>query len=423
MTSIENNKPWYKDAPESYWESLIAFCATFFMVLFAYPFARVTAESIYINSFGAKATPVVWLYSVITLSVVMFFYNMSYKKIGVKMSFIYTSIFSAVFFLLAGYLVGRNGFQWLAYPIYILKEVYIILLLHLAIGYFNENNTQTSAKMLLSLIGGVGSVGGILGGILVKKLNSLESIGADEILMIGSIPIIIASIIFYFVDFSGKIIKTSPKETIKSSPLKSIENVSFYVTTIVIVLVLSQFIMNLAGFKFNIMIGDLFPNKSDKTDAIANVYVFINLFALFMQIAIIPLLLYFVHISKIHIIIPTIYLISITIGIFAVGSYISLMATFIILKGTDYSLFNAAKELLFYPLKKAQKTGAKYLVDMIAYRAAKGLIAFILIYYQTDSFIKTAFILCFIAWFIALYFMFRERSKIIKLNNIKAENE
>ncbi len=204
-TTTLEQKQWWKDAPKSFWKSLAAYCLTFFLILFAYPFTRVTAESIYIDAFGGKATPKVWLISVIVLSIVMFFYNMVYKKIGIKMTFIYTSFFSAFFFVIAGYFVSQDEMIWLAFPIFVLKEIYIILLIHLAIGYFNENNTNSSAKMLLGFIGAVGSVGGILGGLTIKYLIAHHDIKTEEILMLSAIPIILGCIAFYLVKFSDEI--------------------------------------------------------------------------------------------------------------------------------------------------------------------------------------------------------------------------
>ena len=41
-------------------------------------------------------------------------------------------------------------------------------------------------------------------------------------------------------------------------------------------------------------------------------------------------------------------------------------------KALDYSIFRAAKEMLYLPLTQAEKTQGKAVVDMLTYRVAKG---------------------------------------------------
>ena len=41
-------------------------------------------------------------------------------------------------------------------------------------------------------------------------------------------------------------------------------------------------------------------------------------------------------------------------------------------KAFDYSLFRSAKEMLYIPLSYEEKTRGKALIDMLAYRVAKG---------------------------------------------------
>ena len=60
------------------------------------------------------------------------------------------------------------------------------------------------------------------------------------------------------------------------------------------------------------------------------------------------------------------------IGIVVSGAYAPAMAAKVIGKVCDYSLFRAAKEILYIPLDYAEKTEGKGLVDILAYRVSKG---------------------------------------------------
>ena len=48
-------------------------------------------------------------------------------------------------------------------------------------------------------------------------------------------------------------------------------------------------------------------------------------------------------------------------------------------KAFDYSLFRAAKEILYIPLSHAEKTQGKAFVDMMTYRVAKGATSLLLL--------------------------------------------
>ena len=90
-----------------------------------------------------------------------------------------------------------------------------------------------------------------------------------------------------------------------------------------------------------------------------------------------------------------------------------LAAVFVVFKGLDYSIFSAAKEILYFPLTSLQRYGAKYIVDIVSYRAAKGLISFILIIYHEEYFINIFLFGSIILWGIVLIPLFREKSKLI----------
>ena len=91
------------------------------------------------------------------------------------------------------------------------------------------------------------------------------------------------------------------------------------------------------------------------------------------------------------------------------------MATFFIaIKGIDYSLFSASKEILYFPLNKEQRFGAKYIADGICYRLGKGLISFVLIYVQSPPAIDAMLWAFLVFWIALLYFLFRAKEEIAR---------
>ena len=66
-------------------------------------------------------------------------------------------------------------------------------------------------------------------------------------------------------------------------------------------------------------------------------------------------------------------------------------------KSLDYSIFRAAKELLYLPLSQAEKTQGKALIDMLTYRVAKGGASVLLLILKKAGaalFVASALALC-----------------------------
>jgi AAA family ATP:ADP antiporter len=86
---------------------------------------------------------------------------------------------------------------------------------------------------------------------------------------------------------------------------------------------------------------------------------------------------------------------------------LSVAMVYIYVKASDYSLFSAGKEILYQPLKNAQKYGAKYLTDMLVYRTSKALVAAVLIYLQTSTILNVMMIGLIFLWMMMVIRLFR----------------
>ena len=79
-------------------KSILFTAICFFFVLFSYPLLRSTTTSLFLQAFGAKNSPVVWLFSIIVLSGVVTLFSKIQLKLKIHSLFLWTSIFSLVFF-------------------------------------------------------------------------------------------------------------------------------------------------------------------------------------------------------------------------------------------------------------------------------------------------------------------------------------
>jgi len=374
-------------------KDLILVGASLFLLLFSYPLVRATTTSLFLNFHGAKASPYAWVFSVICLSTFVTIYNHLQKRITVQRIFTLTSLLTAALLVLFYYLLKMSNL-W-AYPLYIWKEVYIVLMVHTVIGYLNANIPEKTARLIYGPLGAFGSVGGILGALLTSQMTKVWE--SHVALFLGAFLIVLTALIFKKTTTKS----FEKKKELKSSPLKSISGVKSYVALICLVVLLSQFIVNIGNYHFNTFLTEAFTDTESKTQFLGNVYASINLVSLVVQIFFIPLILKYLPLRLTHLAIPIVYMAFFSSASFLGLGLAGISATFIVFKGLDYSIFAASKELLYYSLTDTQKYGAKYLVDMIVYRMTKGMISIILIIIPF-SFITPLFFVCIALWMMSL---------------------
>lgn len=210
-----------------------------FTILFSYPLIRSTATAVFLQNYGAKSSPAVWVWSVAALSLLVSFYNHFQLKWRVHNLYAATGLFSTLFILICLGLVelGHGIFAW---PLYVWKEVYIVVMLHMVYGLLNTLVDIKTAKILYGPLGALGSLGGIFGGLLTTALATKFEVTGITIVGCG---IIIVSIVFYLLSDRVEL-KGEDAAKINTSPLFSISGVGKYVSLMAIVVILSQFVIN-----------------------------------------------------------------------------------------------------------------------------------------------------------------------------------
>lgn len=375
-------------------KNVLVILCLFFGIYFTYSSIRSSTDALFVHQSGAAKTPFVWLLSVIFLSLSITTYNYFQKKFGLKKFFFWTSLFSALSFALLVFLNVR-GYLATSYALFILKEIYIVLLVHLGLAYCNNFFTLEEARAFYGPFGAIGSIGSTFGGEFASwwiknglSTFSLLYFSAFMLFLLGP---------FFLLLKSGKD-KTRYKDNHDlegkfDHPIQTLKNVKEYVFFILFIVALSQFCINIANLQFNLKFAEVFSGTLDmKTEFMGRVYAFIGLGTLIIQFFIVPPALTFFKARKVHFFIPISYMCVSIAAYFILGHSLWIMAAaFIFFKAMDYSLFSSAKEMLYFSLSPGQKVGAKYLTDMVVYRLAKGLISLILIYMQ--SFVVLSFML------------------------------
>jgi len=377
-----------------------------FLLFFSYPLLRTTTTSILITNFGAKASPYAWIYSVLALTFIVILINKLQNLLKSQTLYLLLSGLTSLFFLTFYFLLNYHSKIW-AYPLYVLKEVYIVLLVHSILGHLNASIKEDVAKVVYGPLGALGSLGGIIGAFLTSFL--VKTVGIQTLFLVGISFIFISN--FFFWPTSEVPSKLQSRNKEKINPIESTKGARPFILLIAALVLLGQFIINIGNYQFNVQLADIFASSVDKTEYLGKVYGSINTLSLFIQITLVPFLFKYVKPFYTHLSIPLMYGASFLFSLIMGGSLIPITVTFVIFKGVDYSLFGSAKELLYFALDDIQKYGAKYGADMITYRLAKGVISLILIKIS-PSLTNILLGVCLVGWIVCLIPLFKQYKRL-----------
>ncbi|MCM2350822.1 MAG: MFS transporter [Bacteriovoracaceae bacterium] len=378
------------------------FLWAYFFVLFSYPLVRAASTTMFFEEFGAKSSPLAWLWTVLFLSLSILVFNKYQARHSVQKVFLWGSVLSTT---LLG--LGTLGFlfqiKYLTFVSFIWKEIYIVLQVHLLLAYANNYFHKNEFKLIVGPVGAAGSIGGIFGGVLTSYIS--QRWGTSTVAWFSLAFVLIPALLFLrtpnLISAEQKKKKSSPLETLEGKGLKS------YILHIALIVMLSQFVINIADFKFNIAFEESIKFVDERTAYLGHVYTWTNLLTFILQFICLPLILPRISERALHLFIPASYILA-TLGLIMVsGNLLLPLAVFYIyLKASDYSLFSGGKELLYQPLKPEQKYGAKYLTDMLVYRASKALIAAVLIYLQSSFILNMMMIIFLLLWLVLVVRIF-----------------
>lgn len=391
-----------KSRDPQYQRSIWFFLGAYFFVLFNYPLVRATTTTLFFEKYGAKSSPQAWLWTVLFLTASILILNKLQSRFRVQKVFLWVSAFSTILFT-ASVLGFIYNVKFLTFFAFIWKEVYIVLQVHLLLAYVNIFIKKEDFKAIIGPVGATGSIGGVFGGLLTSYVS--DNWGTIYVAWLSLAFVLVPALFFIF---TASVRKESEKEK-APSPISSLSEpkIRKYVFLVATVVMLSQFIINIADFQFNLSFEANVATTSQRTSYLGWIYTWTNLLTFVIQFLCLPFILPRISEKSLHIFLPISYLISLICLVYATGNVFLPTAIFYVyLKAADYSMFSAGKELLYQPLTPNQKYGAKYLTDMFVYRVSKALIAAVLIYLQTPFILNMMMITCLVLWLIIVIKIF-----------------
>jgi AAA family ATP:ADP antiporter len=216
-------------------------------------------------------------------------------------------------------------------------------------------------------------VGAICGGLIVGQ--TAEMLGSEQLLVFAGFSLLPAAALSWWAYGLGGI-PSEEKETRGKLALGLFkENPKLrYLAGLIFA---TQMVSAVLDLRFSGLVEVALPVKDERTAYFGNFYALLNGAAFVFQFGVAPVLLRLVSLRTVHLGIPVVHLV--TCAVLLV--YPTLMTgaiAYLVFKTVDYSVFRAAKELLYIPLSFDVRYRAKEVIDAFGYRASKGITASLL---------------------------------------------
>lgn len=345
--------------------------AAAFFTLVGYEFIRSPATVLFKNTWGAENLPLVMSAMPVVVFGGVALYGWILSHLGPRRTLLVTSLGSS-FFIVACYLGLLTGSKMVTPILFLVKELYIVLLIEQYWSYINSSLTTATAKKVNGPITGIAGIGGVVGGSVGSLI--VGPIGTEAMVLAAAlmlIPAAMVSNLTYRLHGEPEAPDTSDESVSHHMGWQMFRSNPTLVCLLAIVLS-TQVIAAVLDFKFNELLSVEFAGATDMETAFQlRFWGFLNLASIGLQFVIAPLLLSFIALRLVHLMLPLIHFTAIIFAIIE-PSVFSVGLAFFLFKAFDYSIFRAAKEILYIPLEFDARYRAKEVIDVFGYRTGKG---------------------------------------------------
>jgi len=174
------------------WSKTLLMFVYFFLTITSYYILKPVRDSLFLDEYGAKNLPYVWLITIVILTGVVSVYVkfVDYLQKNILLS-------STVIFFVAN-LVGfwwlsHYDFRWIAGVFFIWVSIFSVMMVTQFWLYANDLFNPREAKRLYGLVGSGGILGGITGGIITNNLATV--VGTRNLLLVAASILLFCALI------------------------------------------------------------------------------------------------------------------------------------------------------------------------------------------------------------------------------------
>ncbi|MCH7741255.1 MAG: hypothetical protein IIB71_01165 [Proteobacteria bacterium] len=381
--------------------------------LAGYEFIRSASMVLFKTAYGAENLPLVMAAMPVVVFAGVALYGWILSQLGPRRTLLVTSIGSGLA-IFACYLVLLTGSKLVTPVLFLLKEFYIVLLIEQYWSYINSSLHSATARKVNGPITGIAGLGGAVGGSMVAL--SAESLGTEAMILIAAISLIPAALIsnLTYTVHGEPALPERVRGRVQHHMGWHLFRANPTLACLLAVVLSSQVVAAVLDFKFQGLLSMEFAGTPDKETAFqGNFWGTLNASVLLLQFIIAPMLLSFMAIRWVHLLLPLIHIVAITMAIIE-PNVITVGLAFFLFKAFDYSIFRAAKELLYIPLSFDERYRAKEVIDVFGYRAGKGGSSVVIVLLQKMGVVMNNYYLAIgvvmaVLWLVLIFPLTRQR--------------
>ncbi|MFH0939435.1 MAG: Npt1/Npt2 family nucleotide transporter [Planctomycetota bacterium] len=337
-----------------------------------YEFIRSTSNTLYKDVYGQRL-PQVMVVVPFAVVAALCLYSRLLSWLGPRKTLLATSLLSSAG-IFACYGAIQAGATSATFALYVLRETYIVLLVEQYWSFLNSSLGDSAAKKLYGPICGIGSLGAIAGGLLLGELT--KPLGKENMLLFAAGAILPAAL---FSELAYRRCGEPVRATEEEQRQKDHLGLRLFgrhrmLIVLLLIIIATQMISVTQDWIWQGILSAEIPDSTEQNQYSGRFFALLNAAAFVGQFFITPLLLRFVPLLWMHIAIPLVNLAACA-TLFGTPSLATAGAAYLLFKTMDYSIFRAAKEILYIPFPFDVRYRAKEIIDVFGYRFGKGALA------------------------------------------------
>jgi len=352
-------------------------CALSAILFLTYGLARPPVKSMFTEVYGARNMPWAMLAVAGAAIVAAGIYGRFAAKVRVSRLFFAAAAVIAVLFIVLR-LAWELEVPHSLFFLYVLMETYIVVLVESFWSLASLTFNLKSARVAYGMFCASGSIGAGLAEGMQSRLAS--AIGTDNVLWLVVPVLLLSGWLCVRVTRTSDAIAPRLKKSIRYRDGWRVVLSSRYLLPLLLIVASSQVVINIVDYQLTDTLETLYPGEAlrdQRTGVFGQVYFAINGIALLLQGLTAPVI-GALGVTFVLLAVPSLVTATVT-TLWALPRMGTSVAAMITAKSLDYSIFRAAKEMLYLPLSFEAKTVGKTFVDMNTYRAAKAAASVLLL--------------------------------------------
>lgn len=386
-----------------------------FFIIGSYGIARPTIDSLYLKHYASTSLPMVWIASALFMTLALAIYNHFNQRHSLLKIFGVACVISGAILTLC-LLAYREGYTHSLFFLCIWKEIYVVVLIEIFWSFSDVVFSIKNARWFYGVLLVFGSMGGLVGNYFVGNLA--YQFGTVNVVW-WILPILLGCWLISVLvgrTLGDSVPLKKPGHTSHFFDSLRVVRSSRYLVPLLFLIAVIQIATTLIDYEFNAVIQQNYPNDDDRTAVIGNLHALVDFIAIALQFLTAPILL-ILGVTRTLLSIPL--LVGCTVVAFVVSpQLLTMLITKVTSKCFDYSIFRAAKEILYIPLSHPEKTQGKGLIDILIYRIARGtasVLILVLIYFNLSSMIMQVSLAFLCIWLVLTYVIVKRYRALVSV--------